>query len=165
MLWLIIILIFICLVFCWLLFSPLVFEIDTRIPTAKVRWVSVGSVQIWFEEEWMLKIGILFYKKNFRLSEIIKKKTADKKKKIHPRKRKIRGGRMFRKISRVLTTFTVSSWEIGIDTGDYTRNAQLYPMNFLPFFYGHVQINFLGENYLYARIRNSPSKMIYAFLR
>ncbi len=66
---------------------------------------------------------------------------------------------------RVLRTFRVTEWRVAIDTGDYARNAQLYPMNFLPYAFKHLDINFRDENFLVLRIRNRPWKMIYAFLR
>ncbi len=66
---------------------------------------------------------------------------------------------------RVLATFRVEQWQLAIDTGDYVLNAQLYPVNFLPRCYGHLQINFTGENYGYIRIRNRPWQLLYAYLR
>ena len=69
------------------------------------------------------------------------------------------------KIVRVIKTFRVTKWELAVDSGDYSRNAQLYPLNFLPYTFKHLYVNFRDENYLLLTIRNRPWKILYSFLR
>jgi hypothetical protein len=150
----------------WLIISPVVMEIDTRIPRAGLRWISVGNVWIWYENEWWLSFRILFYRKTIRFSEI--KSRQQKIEKEPPGKRsktKIRTSRLLKKMIRVIKTFRVAEWQVAIDTGDHPRNAQLYPLNYMPYTFTHVRINFDDENHLVLKIRNRPLEMIYAFLR
>ena len=73
--------------------------------------------------------------------------------------------RVLKKLIRVLKTFRVTEWQLAVDTGDHTVNAQWYPMNFLPYTYKNLQINFIDENYLVLKMRNRPWKIVFAFLR
>lgn len=163
MIWVLGILLFICLLLLWFLISPFIIEIDSRKPLAMLKWVSIGKAAIWYDEEWWLGFRVLFFQKKIRLSSIKdkQKKVAAPLVKKTKRKRKL----SFRKILNVVRTFRIEEWKLAIDTGDYARNAQIYPLNFLPKLSGHMQINFNDENYLYVRIRNRPLKMLYAFLR
>jgi len=97
-----------------------------------------------------------------RISEIRIKK---RKKPLHKKKSKSKKSPLtiFQKILKVIRSFTVKDWEIGIDTGDYTRNAQLYPVNFIPNLYKHLKINFQDENYLFLKIQNRPWRIVKAF--
>ena len=141
-------------------------EIDTRIPGAGLRWISIGNVRVWYENEWLLSMRILFYRKTIRISEIKRtpKKINDGKTK-KKEKRKMEIVRILKKMIRMLKTFRVTEWNVAIDTDDYIRNAQLYPLNYLPGILGHLHINFQDENYVVLKIRNRPWKIIYAFLR
>ncbi|MEP7374991.1 MAG: hypothetical protein ABI675_16460 [Chitinophagaceae bacterium] len=166
MIWLIIVLLFLLVFFCWLLTSTVEVEIDSRVPMAKLRWISFGKVVLWYDDEWRLSIRILFFKKIIRLSEIKSKpekiKDAAAKKKS---KRRMKIRQLLKKAVRIIKTFRVTEWRLAVDTGDHTRNAQLYPLNFLPGTFRHLQINFRDENYLVLKIRNRPWKILYAFLR
>jgi hypothetical protein len=101
-----------------------------------------------------------------RLSEM---KTKQKKIKDATVKKKGKGkmkiSRVLKKAIRVIKTFRVTEWHLAIDTGDHTCNAQLYPLNFLPYTFKHLHINFHDQNYLVLKIRNRPWKILYAFLR
>ncbi|HLG40915.1 MAG TPA: hypothetical protein VI461_14645 [Chitinophagaceae bacterium] len=165
MLWLIILVVIAAFV-CWLLFSPLILEIDTRIPRAGLRWINIGNAWIWYENEWWLSFRILFFRKTIRFAEIKSKpkKIAGVKKK-RKRKRKMQPMSLLKKIIRVLKTFRVTKWQLAVDTGDYVRNAQLYPLNYTKYTFNHLYINFTGENYLTLGIRNRPWKIIYALLK
>ena len=72
---------------------------------------------------------------------------------------------LLKKIIRIIRTFQVTEWQLAVDTGDHSRNAQLYPLNFLPGAFPHLQINFRDENYLVLKTRNRPWKIVFAFLR
>ena len=73
--------------------------------------------------------------------------------------------RLLKKMLRVVKTFRVTEWQLAIDAGDYTRNAQLYPLNFLPCAFEHLHINFMEDNYMVLKIRNCPWKIVYTLLR
>jgi hypothetical protein len=164
--WLISILLVLLLLISWILLAPLVIQLDTRIPEAGLRWKSIGQVKIWHDGEWWLSMQLLFYRKTIRMDG---RKSNPKKNSTvpasgkQPKKRKI--SHLFTRIVRVITSFRVKEWKLVVDTGDYTRNAKLYPLNFMPYTHEHLFINFNGENYLALQIMNRPWKILYAFLR
>ena len=92
------------------------------------------------------------------------KKMKDPTAKRKP-KRRMKISRVLKKLIRVLKTFRITEWQLAVDTGDHTRNAQFYPLNFLPYTYKNLNINFCDENYLVLKIRNRPWKIVFAFLR
>ena len=145
-------------------FAPLQFVIDTRIPLISLRWLSIGNARITFEnDKWWLKVSVLFFHKQWELQKLIftKKKIKRLKKPKQKRRRKFKWSKMFR----ALKTFRVKKYEIAIDTGDYVLNAWLYPLNFYPAVRKHLQVNFFDENYLVLEIRNTPWRLVYAFIK
>ncbi|MEP7106658.1 MAG: hypothetical protein ABI760_01725 [Ferruginibacter sp.] len=163
MIWLIAIILFIVLLLYWLMISPLVLEIDSRIPGANLSWGSIGKAVILYDDEWWVKIQILLFKMKIRLSDI--KATQ---KIITQKKTKIRKGkkwRLIKKMAGIIRTFQVVEWQLAFDSGDYALNSQLYPLNFFPYCYSHLDINFKDENYLYLRIINIPWKLVVALFR
>ena len=163
MIWLIIILVLILFI-AWLLLSPVIMEIDTRVPHAGLRWVSIGNVNIWYDEEWWLSMQILFFRKTIRFSNL-KRKTKKTRKRIAKKKKKGNPISKLSKMIMVIKTFRVTEWHLSVDTNDPVLNAQLYPLNYWHSVYGHLNINFNEENYLLVRIRNRPWKILYAFMR
>lgn len=166
MIWFFCIPVFLLLLICWLLISPLVAEVDTRIPGAGLRWISIGNMRIWHEEEWWLSFQLFFYRKTMRLAEM---KSYTRKRKNTGMKNKpperIKMGRLIKKMIRVIKTFRITEWKLSIDTNDYCLNAKMYPLSFITPALQHLHINFSDENYLLLKIRNRPWKMIYAFFR
>jgi uncharacterized membrane protein YbhN (UPF0104 family) len=162
MIWLLYILVFLCALLLWFLIAPLVLEIDSRKPIASIKWISIGKIVIWHDDEWWLSFRIFFFHKKMRLSSIKKRRKGPYR--INKRiKRKPKN--LLMKIIRVMRTFRIEEWQLAIDTGDYASNAQIYPFNFFPKLRHHLQVNFNDENYLYIRIRNRPLKIFYAYLR
>jgi hypothetical protein len=117
------------------------------------------------EEKWLLKVQVLFYYNEWDLEKLIfgrkKKKKATKSVK---EKRKSTVNK-FNRFLRVLKTFKIMEWQIAIDTGDPIRNAWLYPLYFSRRAWKHLYINFIDENYLVIKIRNTPWKLAFAFMR
>jgi hypothetical protein len=146
------------------LLAPLQFVIDTRIPLISLRWNSIGKAMVTFEEDkWLLKIRVLFFHKQWEIEKLIfkKKKIRRIKKPKQKRKRKFKWWKMFR----ALKTFRIKKYEIAIDTGDNLLNVWLYPLNFYPTARKHLHINFFDENYLVFEIRNTPWRLIHAFMK
>ena len=166
MTWLLTILLALCILLAWILLSPVVIEIDTRVLRAQIRWFGIGHAKLWYDDEWQFSFRVLFFGKTVRLADrkakpSKKKITAGKKK---PKNRKTGSARVFKRMVKVLRTFRVEEWKLAIDTGDYTRNAQLYPLNFIPFNRKHLYINFNNRNYLVLKISNRPGRIVLAFL-
>jgi len=149
-----------------LFIAPLEVEIDTRIPRACLRWTSIGRAVVTYQNEcWSLSVKVLFFHKEWDLEKIIsknKKKTTSKgeRKKTIGKKRN-----RARKFFNVIKSFRVKKWLIAVDTGDVTKNAWLYALNFSRNMRQHLFINFTGENYLLLIIGNAPWKLAYAFLK
>lgn len=140
--------------------------VDTRQPIAMIKWVTLGSARIWYDEEWWVSMRIPFLQRTWKLTELMKKRS----KKVVPGKKRekpqrLKKSRLIKKMLCVLKTFKIRQWKIAIDTGDPIRNAQLFPVNFFPGAGEHVIVNFYAENYLVLEISNRPLKMIIAFLR
>ena len=161
-----IIILFIILLLAWILVSPLELKIDTRIPEIIIRWRSIGSASVVYEnDEWWLHIHVLFFNKNWSLMQMIFADKKDKKKvkKIQSQRKKSNSswiGRFF-KITR---TFRISQLKIAIGSSDNTINANLYPLNFLPLTRQYVYVNFIDENYLLLTVKNQPFRIIYALM-
>lgn len=154
----------------WLLFAPVVLEADTRVPYMLLRWRGIGHAAITYDEEWRLKWKVFFFGKTITLGPEMKtgtkkKKAIEKPRKVVKKKKKRSAVKMLTKMIRIIKTFRVQYWQCAVDTGDNTLNAKLYPFNFLPGCYGHVQINFTGMNYLNFRISNRPWRVLRAFLK
>lgn len=163
MLWVILVIVPVGLL-AWIVISPLAIEIDTRMPRAQLEWKSIGRVQIWHTDEWWLSIRILFYRKTIRCADI--KNKSRKRTEMKPRSpRTISIRKLLPGFARAISTFKVEEWQMAIDTGNPVTNAQLYPINFLPPMYHHLNINFNNENYLFLKISHRPWKIILAFFR
>jgi len=165
MLWVIILSLFLLL--SWLLFSELELKLDTRIPAIWVQWISIGKVTLVYErEEWWLKIRILFYRKKWSLLYLILSPAKTKKqverisrKKNKPARRWLPG------LFKMLTSFQIKEWQLAIDTGDYSQNAMLYPLNYFSNTRQHVQVNFINENFLVLRITNTLWRILYSLIK
>lgn len=162
---LVILLALIVLLVCWLLFSVMELKIDTRIPQASFKWKSIGTIILVYQEDnWWLKLQVLFFKKDWMLQQLF---LAKKKKKQAPTvvKKQRSKSAPWSKLFKIFKTFRVVQWQIAADTGNYVTNAQLYALNFYPQLHGHVVINFSDENYFVFITRNSLWRMLYAWIR
>jgi hypothetical protein len=165
MLWIILLLIIILP--AWILLSPLEFKIDTRVPVIMVQWKSIGNATLFYEdEEWWLKVRILFISKKWNLVQMI---FADRKKNkkvaLSPGKKSGREHMPVLKFFKILKTFQIVQWGIAFSAHDNTENAYWYWLNFFPFTRQHVHVNFTDENYLVLVIRNKVWRMAYAFIK
>lgn len=150
----------------WLLLAPFELECDTRVPLLRLRWKTIGSAEITYEEGWKAVCRVLFFRKTIPLPAGTKaKKEIKGKKEKGKRRKKMPAGLAMRKLLRVLFTFRVRHWEWALDTGDQTLNAKLYPANYMPRLQGHLQVNFTGVNYFSCRVQNRPWRILYAWLK
>lgn len=165
MLWIFLLLIILLLV--WILLSPLVFEIDTRVPVIMILWKSIGNATLFYEDEvWWLKIRVLFFSKKWNLVQMIFADSKKRKKKNLSREKKDKGKSIpVLKLFKIFKTFQIVHWEIAFSSSDNTRNAWLYWLNFFPLTRQHVHINFVDENYLVLVIKNKVWRMAYAFIK
>jgi len=132
-----------------------------------IQWKSIGIATLFYEdEEWWLKIRILFFSKKWNLVQMIFAEPKKKKKMTQSRRRK--NGRkhiLVFKFFKILKTFQIVHWKIAFSADDYTENAYAYWLNFSPLTRKHVHINFVDENYLVLVIKNKVWRMAYAFIK
>jgi len=162
---LIVLLVLILLLVCWLLFSAFELRIDTRIALASFRWISIGKIFLVYENDtWWLRLQLFFFKKEWTLQQLF---SGKRKKLPQPAAGKKKKSKTipWRKFFTLLKTFRVVQWKVVADTGNYPLNAQLYPLNFYPPFQKHVVVNFNDENYVVLVIRNSPWRLLYAWIK
>lgn len=163
--WWILLVVFFLLVACWLFFAPLEFQIDTRVPHASVRWISIGNAIVEYENgKWVLKLRVLLFYGQWELGKIGSARKKKQEKKFKPKKRRVKT-KSITKLFNLLRTFRITHWEMAIDTGDVIKNAWLYSLNFYWPVHRHLFINFSDDNYLFLEARSSPWKMVYAFIR
>jgi hypothetical protein len=165
MLW--IILFLLISILAWILLSPLELKIDTRVPVIIIQWKSIGSAMLLYEEEeWWLKVRVLFFYKNWSLMHLVfaNRKKQKTKNETHRKKSGGRSGTAL-KFFKILKTFQIVQWEIAYSADDNRTNARWYYINFLPFMRKHVHVNFFDENYLVLIIRNRAWRMAHAFIK
>lgn len=151
------------------LFSSFYLEGDTRVPVLKFRWPPFGDGAIFFDGEWKLRFKILVISKIINLEDGSlgrKSKTQKRpKEKVSKRGPEITFRRLILLVVRILRTTKVHNCRLALDTGDFVRNAQLYPLITLPGAKGHLHINFHGENYFYFSLSNRPWNILYAWFK
>jgi hypothetical protein len=153
------------LLLCWLLLSPLIISIDTRVPVIKVKWVSIATISLLYQEKWVLKIHVLFYNTIKDLYSLKRKKQAPKNKEVNNKTKKTKHPiRVARAIVRVIKSFSMRRWHLTLDTGNYALNGCLYSLYALPSIANHIEINFQDKNYLLIKMKNTPLRMIKAYL-
>jgi len=160
-----ILILFVLSLLVWLLVSPFEFIIDTRVPVVMVRWITIGKIILVYEdEEWHVKMQVLFFNWKRPLSKIIFSRGTKKKpaKKITKRKGRYMS---LQKLWQLFNSFRIDRLEVVISNDNMINNAWLYPLNFLPSTRQHVHVNFIGENYLLLIIRNTGWRMLYAFIK
>ena len=165
MLWIVLLLMILLCV--WILLSPLEFKVDTRVPVIMIRWKAIGSAALIFEnEEWWLKMRVLFFSKKWNLIRMFLPARERQKKinKIRRKKKRSERERIF-KFFKIFRTFQVVQWEVAFSADDYEKNAYWYWFNFFPLTRQHVHINFMDENYLILIIKNRIGRMVYAFIK
>jgi hypothetical protein len=154
------------LIIIWLLLSPIELFIDTKVSELYVRWIGIGRAMIVYEkEDWWLKVQFSLFKKKWSLIEMVTKSTKKGKKAKPTRKKTIKKKNWLPKILNMLKTFRITKWQIAIDSGNNVINAWMYPLNFFPYTYQHLFVNFNEENYLALIIRNVPLRMLYAWIK
>lgn len=152
-------------VVAWLLFAPVILDIDTRIPAARFEWKGLGNAIIIFqEEEWRLRFRIFFFRKELNLSTMKRKPKMKKTKKEKHKRKNMNSRKMVMKGMRILKTFRATQWRISLDTGNNMYNAWLYPLNFI-IGAEHCNVNFYGENYLVLNLKNNLGRILYAWIR
>jgi len=166
MIWLLIVLLFLILCICWILVSPLSMVVDTRTPMAALRWTGIGRMRIWYEGEWWLSMQFPFFRKTFSVAEMKSNPKRNTKATAHTgSKGKPKRKNLLKIMRTLMRSVEVEDWQLALDTGDFARNGQLYPINYLPGNFSHLHINFIDQNYLMIKMKFRIWKIVFAFIR
>ncbi len=149
------------------LLTPLVFEIDT---TENVYRISLrGLVKVWpgiEGDSFCLHIQVPF--KHFRVTKFTstKKPKEEKPKKKLFRQKSSLGAPTAKQMLAVVKSIKIRDFRLQLDTDDFARNGQLYPL----FYWVNEQgldcsVNFQGENHLSFTASTSLMKMGWAWIR
>jgi hypothetical protein len=151
-----------------ILFSQLELRIDSRVPELVASWAGFGkALLIYKEDDWQLEVRILFFHRRWTLVDLfVGKRRAKKvrKKNVETAKKK-KPLKNLQRIIRVIRSFRVTKWQLAIDSGDYIKNAWMYPLNFIQGMKYHLNINFTDENFLAVTLKNSVWRMLHAWIK
>lgn len=149
-----------------LLWLPIELEIDTNRSIYRARWRGLlGFRGVPTESGWQWFFQFLFFEKKWKLQE--KKPKPPKKKK---RKKKkglpISPKQMFALAKKLIQTFKVIRFRINWDTGDFVKNAYLYPLfHVLSRGRRQLHINFTGNQELCIHLQTRLVLLAGAFLQ
>ncbi len=148
----------------YLLFTPLVLEVDSERDLYQLRLQTIASAAVYGSNgRLLLRVWVLGWTKTIDLLQ--KRPTDEKSQKRKTRKKRDRKA-VLRKIRAVLRTFKVSYFFVNIDTDDYAINALLYPLGHLlskpPYIW---RINFEGRIQLRIKITNNLARIMIAAIK
>jgi len=164
MFFLLILILFITCLALYLLFAPLVLEVNTHnnlyrfavLPVFSIRWVYdvfPGHPEI----------SICGFKRKLDLFQQ-KDKAVQKKKRKKDHQSFFKPS--FQGIKAVVKSFRVKRWLVNIDTGDMALNGVMYPLMYIltRITRRTFTINFLGKNEIIITIHNNAFRMLKAYI-
>lgn len=157
------IVVFLCLLtfLIYILFAPIVIDIDSINRTAQVRFhVLLGILISYIDDKWRLQWMLVGFKGDLKG----RRKKDQKPGRSRKPKEKFRLGNL-NKIINVLRSFKVKKWVMDFDTGLPQLNGILYPVAYtLSGTNKIIHINFIGRNIIIIRIENNLARMLRAYL-
>lgn len=155
------------IVLCFILFTPLVIEIDSTRELYQVKLR--GIVRIWFafnQGPLTIYIKTLWWKKAINIPDT--GSHVDEAGKTPPVKRKTPRpsfSRVLNKAHAVAASFHLKVLYIDIDTGDFIINAWLFPLAwFMKNTNRKLQINYRGINVIKFKAVNNTAKLLWAII-
>lgn len=151
----------------YVLFAPVVLEIDTTQNLYRLRfhWLAWGRVYFMGYEPWAeVKVG--WWHKQFNLLDMPKGTEKKEERPSVKKPTKKRPKIKWDSVKALLRSFKVEKFSWSLDTGDFALNGQLYPIFWwFAFKSGYnTQINFVGENYLVLTVKNTGWRVMKAFI-
>ncbi len=146
-----------------LLWLPVEVEIDTPHDIYRARWRGIFS--IWLvpgEGCWRWFYKLFFWENKLHFTQ---KKPSLKKPSIKP-KSSFDIKQLLVLLRNVFKAIKIKRFRLDIDTGDYVRNAQLYPLfHTLSKPAHHIHINFMGREEVVILLQTRLWNLAGAFLR
>ncbi|MBI2270176.1 MAG: hypothetical protein HYU69_07445 [Bacteroidetes bacterium] len=156
-------LIFFCLMI-YLLFAPLLLEIDSRYNLYRFRIVPVFSV-CWITDNLSGHAEICLFGIRKKLSfNGFEKKTMEKETKTQ---KSTAFRPSFHRFFSIIKSFKVENFYANIDTGNMALNGELFPMMYpLSAITGKTfQINFLGKTEIALTLKNNAFRILKAYFK
>ncbi|MCF8244976.1 MAG: hypothetical protein K9J37_11640 [Saprospiraceae bacterium] len=162
MLWLLALILLPLVLLLWL---PLELEIDTSHALYRVRWLGIfGFRGVPSDEGWRWFFKVFFWEKEWKPGggqSLLPKKKRPRKPKRVPSARKV-----WSLVKNLFRAIKVKRIRVNWDTGDYVRNAQLYPLfHSLSKRKRQLNINFMGKEELEILLQTRLWHIAGAFLR
>jgi hypothetical protein len=154
----------------WLLFSPLVLQVDTRRNEYTFYWLGLANVKLVpLNDDLLLRLRLPFWRKDFSILQLLTKSNQNKQNRTREvpsnQKQKSKWRFSWTRIHKVFRSFRVQYFRMEMDTDDYVMNAYLYPVcNLLNAPNHYVTINFQGRNQCAFRVQNRIVNILIAFI-
>lgn len=146
----------------YVVLAPFYIEVNTHTGLYRVRFQRVASVRVIMDEDILVEINILGFKK--RSAPVFRRQ-----KKPSSGIKASRGSRSVpvRKLANVLRSFKITTCYVLINTGDMKLNGLLYPLfKWLSWQSGQdVAIGFTGYTEINLQVKNSIARMGRAYFR
>lgn len=152
-------------VLLFLLFTPIVIEVDSSKDLYRLRWRGIGYVRPIFRDgRFLIRFRILFFTK--QLDPLKKRKSKKKKARKRKKKTGTRWARKgLRKIGPIFRAIRVRHIYVNMDTNNAIINAWLYPaMRILSRGRRQLHINFNDVNEVKLKLTTSGFRFIRAFI-
>lgn len=149
----------------YLLFIPVILEVDTIEHEYYLKIGTLAKIMLESHPNKLVQIRIRAIYRNFYFYPITSratKKIAGPKRKHKKRKR---SKMKIRTIFKLIRSFKVKKLKVAIDTGDWIVNSKWYPVfYFMNEYAGQWAINYEGRNSLQLRLVNRPVYLIKSFI-
>jgi hypothetical protein len=149
----------------YLLFIPLILEVDTIRQDYYLRIGTLALIKLEPHTDKLMQLRLRTLYRNFYFYPLTYKSTekktspAQKKKKQGIRKIKIRT------VLKIVRSFKVKKLKVVMDTGNWIVNSKWYPVfYFMNEYGGKWAINYEGKNSLQLRVMNRPVYLLKSFI-
>ena len=149
----------------YLLFIPLILEVDT---TRQDYYLQIGPLAILTlapHPDKILQLRLRAFSRNFYFYPLIPKSTEKKTDPLRKKKKRGIGRIKIRTIMKMVRSFKVKKLKVVMDTGNWIVNSKWYPVfYFMNEYAGKWTINYEGRNSLQLRVINRPVNLLKSFI-
>lgn len=168
--WLCCILIAVAALLLLLLFSPVRLEIDTENEVYLIRYgVFVSGSLAVIDERPAVKLRCLGFTWQRKIEDLLlrlRKTVTPRVPAVRKRRSGNRRSFKWRKALAALRAIDIRKMYVDLDTGNYIRNAWLFPIFFMADKGARkLRINFNGETIVHISMQAVPAKLLWAFLK
>lgn len=151
-------------VLLFMLFIPIIIEINTIKKIYQIRISMIGSIDMMLSDKITFQLKLFGIKKTFAPFDAIRQQKEEN------TKSEIKTGEIknisTKKLFSLIRSFKVKKIYVNIDTKDYIQNALLFPYFFLlNNKKRQFSINYFGQNELILVIKNNMYRILQAFLK